>query len=119
MTQAAKDVMTYLIKGGYLRTWRRPSGVTCYRLYDKDTYPIKNVQVSTIKKISKRMDPENSQGWKDCFVKINDPQIAWKSLFKKAVSAAAGEIQGSAVFWICFFIYQAGYDGHCRTYGCS
>lgn len=57
MTAAAKEIITTLLAGGYLRPWKRPGGASCYRMYDAKGSPLKSVMKRTVDKMQKYIDP--------------------------------------------------------------
>jgi hypothetical protein len=58
MTQQAKNLISDLLQGYYFLPWKRPSGAKCFRLYDTNGNPVRNIRPSTVNKVDKHIDPE-------------------------------------------------------------
>lgn len=56
MTPAQKEIVSHLLKGGYMLKWLSHSGEKCYRLYDPKGTPLRNCNERTVKKIDRFLE---------------------------------------------------------------
>ena len=63
MTENRKDIIGLLLIGWYLKPWKNHNGTDCFRLYDPQGVPRRNVLQSTIKNLDRFIDPK-IQIWK-------------------------------------------------------
>jgi hypothetical protein len=53
-----KYIVEKLLSGHYLRSWHTHGGVPCYRLYDQEGNPIRNIRQDTVDRMDRKIDPQ-------------------------------------------------------------
>lgn len=57
MTPTRKHIISRLLDGHYLKSWKTHNGKPCYRLYDSGGNPVENIRHKTIRTLTRYIDP--------------------------------------------------------------